>query len=137
MPWGNCWSFDINSTQSQIEDEDFTDSYALVVLVAWCHLLYTILCPGCDCCHTIPAAAARARTWKKPTQEVYDRYFGLRGRHYTWKVASLAVFHSAAYRRWESCLVLEFQASATAMQWHVTLFFSPKTFENPKFHNFS
>ena len=73
-----------SSTESQIkeQDEDLWPwlhgiIYSLPYLVLAGLLSYDICC-----CRNFS-------TWKKPTQEVYDRYFGLRGSHYTWKVAIL------------------------------------------------
>ena len=76
-----------NSIESQIEEQD-EDSwpwlhgiiYSLPYLVLAGLLSYDI----CSCRNPTP--------WKKPTQEVYDRYFGLSGSHYTWKVAILQGF---------------------------------------------
>ena len=73
-----------NSTESQIEEQDehlwpwlHGIIYSLPYLVLAGLLSYDI----CSC--------RNPTTRKKTTQEVYDRYFGLRGSHYTWKVAIL------------------------------------------------
>ena len=89
---GQLFVFDLNSTQSQTgEDEDFTD---FMTWWPWLHgiiysLPYFVLAAllSYDACR-----CPNASTRKKPTQEVYDRYFGLRGSHYTWKVAILQCF---------------------------------------------
>ena len=79
--------FVFNSTQSEIEEQDEHSLpwwpwlhgiiYSLPYFVLAGLLSYDL------CCY-------RSRsTRKKPTQEVYDRYFGLRGSHYALKVAIL------------------------------------------------
>ena len=72
------------SIESQIEEQDedvwpwlHGIIYSLPYLVLAGLLSYDI----CSCRSPTPR--------RKPTQEVYDRYFGLRGSHYTWKVAIL------------------------------------------------
>ena len=88
---GQLLVFDINSTQSQIEDEDFTDFmpwwpwlHGIIYSIPYFVLAALLSYDTCRC--------RNASTRKKPTQEVYDRYFGLRGSHYTWKVAILQCF---------------------------------------------
>ena len=83
---GELFVFEINSTQSQIEEDQHS-----MPRWPWLHgviyslpyfVLAGLLSYDLCCCRN---SGAR----KKPTQEVYDRYFGLRGSHYAWKVAVL------------------------------------------------
>ena len=89
VAFGELFVFEINSTQSQIEQDEH--SLPWWPWLPWLHgIIYSLpyfvlaglLSYDLCCCRN-------RNTWKKPTQEVYDRYFGLRGSHYTWKVAVL------------------------------------------------
>ena len=129
---GQLLVFDINSTQSQIEDEDFTDSipwwpwlHGIIYSIPYFVLAALLSYDTCRC--------RNASTRKKPTQEVYDRYFGLRGTHYTWKVAILQCF-TVCLQTLGKLLGALVRSNAVAC---ISVFFSPKTFENPKFYNFS
>ena len=80
----------LNSTQSnesQIEEQD-EDVWPWLhgIIYSLPYLVLAGLLSHDICCCRNPT------TRKEPTQEVYDRYFGLRGSHYTWKVAILQCF---------------------------------------------
>ena len=133
MPWGNCWSW--TSTPLKVKSKMKTSptlclgglgcmaSSTLYHTLSWLH-----------CCHTIPAAAEMRVPGKNPHRRYMIATLGSVAVTIPGKLPSCSVSQSA-YRRWESCSVPEFQASAKQCG-GMQLCFFPKTFENPKFHNF-
>ena len=80
---GELFVFEINSTQSQIEQDEHSLPWLHGIIYSLPYFVLAGLLSYDLCC------CRKRSTRKTPTQEVYDRYFGLRGSHYTWKVAVL------------------------------------------------
>ena len=135
MPWGNCWS--LTSTPLKVKSKmKISPTLCLgglgyMASSTLCHTLSWL-----RCCHTIPAAAETRVPGKSPHRKYMIATLGSVAVTTPGKLPSCSVSQSA-YRRWESCLVLEFQASAKQCSGMQLCFFSPKTFENPKFHKIS
>ena len=135
MPWGNCWS--LTSTPLKVKSKMKTSPTLCpggLGCMASSTLYHTL--SWLRCCHTIPAAAETQVPGKNPRRKYMIATLGSVAVTTPGKLPSCSVSQSA-YRRWESCLVLEFQASAKQCSGMYLCFFSPKTFENPKFHKIS
>ena len=130
MPWGNCWS--LTSPLKVKSKMKISPTLCLGGLgcMASSTLYHTL--SWLRCCHTIPAAAETRVPGKNPHRKYMIATLGSVAVTTPGKLPSCSVSQSA-YRRWESCLVLEFQASAKQCSGMYLCFFLRK---HSKIQNF-